>query len=113
MLLFFTEKFAWWSPPDYFHIGPAHAVQLLCLKDASGNLKYKNLTQTGAQDKENKNHKQRVFFTNLARKNDNQNAIVDVLIRDMEESSLEMREHGLTKPVHKCGLWSIRSPQEV
>ena len=89
MLLFFAEKMAWWSPPDYFHIGPAHVIQLLLLKDDRGDYKYKNLTQTGAQDKENKNHKQRVFFTNLARKNDNQNAILDVLIRDMEESSNE------------------------
>ena len=107
MLIFFAEKMAWWSPPDYFHIGPAHAIQLLLLKDDKGILKYKNLTQTGTQDKENKNHKQRVFFTNLARKNDNQNAIGDVLIRDMEESSLEMREHGLTMPVHKCGVCGL------
>ena len=70
------------------------------LKDKDGKLRYQNLTQTGAQDKENK--KQRMFFKYLSRKNSNQNAITDVLIRDMEESSLTMKEHGETKPVHKC-----------
>ena len=61
------------------------------------------MTETGAQDKEHKNKKQRLFFKSFSRKNSNQNAIVDVLIRDMEESSLEMQDHGLPKPVHKCG----------
>ena len=103
LLLFIAEKMAWWSPPDYFHIGPAHVIQLLKLKDNDGLIKYHNLMQTGAQDKENKNKKQRMFFKYLSRKDSNQNAITDVLIRDMEESSLVMKEHGETKPVHKCG----------
>ena len=100
--VFFGEQMAWWNPPDYFHIGPAHVIQILRMKSDNGKLKYVNLTQTGAQDKENKNKKQREFFSHLARKNSNQNAITDVLIRDMEQSSLVMREHGQTKPVHKC-----------
>ena len=94
---------SWWNPPDYFHIGPAHVIQILKLKTEDGAVKYQNLIQTGAQDKENKNKRQRLFFQFLSRKNSNQNAIIDVLIRDMEESSLTMREHGETKPVHKCG----------
>ena len=69
-----------------------------------GRSSTKNLTQTGAQDKKNKNQKQREFFRNLARKNSNQNAITDVLIRDMEQSSWVMREHGQTKPVHRCSV---------
>ena len=103
MLIFFAEEMAWWVPPDYFHIGSSHVIQILEQKNPAGKFKYKNLTQTGAQDKENKNQKQRLFFKQMARKNDNQNAIIDVLIRDMEESSVEMREHGSTKPVHQCG----------
>ena len=103
LLTFVAEQMAWWSPPDYFHVGPAHVIQILQLKDSQGRLKYKNLIETGAQDKEHKNKKQRLFFKSFSRKNSNQNAIIDVLIRDMEESSLEMREHGLPKPVHKCG----------
>ena len=103
LLIFAVDEMAWWSPPDYFHIGPSHVIQILQLKDSKGEFKYKNLTETGAQDKEHKNKKQRLFFKSFSRKNSNQNAIIDVLIRDMEESSLEMREHGLPKPVHKCG----------
>ena len=103
MLVSFAEEMAWWNPPDYFHIGPAHAVQCLKQKNEHGQIMYKNLSETGAQDKEHKNKKQRLFFKSFARKNENQNAISDVLTRDMEESSLEMREHGLPKPVHKCG----------
>ena len=102
-LIFAAEDMAWWSPPDYFHIGPSHVVQILQIKDDQGKFKYKNLTETGAQDKEHKNKKQRLFFKSFSRKDSNQNAIIDVLIRDMEESSLEMRENGLPKPVHKCG----------
>ena len=102
-LVFASEEMAWWSPPDYFHLGLSHAVQLLQLRDSQGVFKYKNLMETGAQDKEHKNKKQRLFFKSFSRKNSNQNAIIDVLIRDMEESSLEMREHGLPKPVHRCG----------
>ena len=83
MLIFFAEEMPWWVPPDYFHVGPSHVVQILGLKDEAGKLKYKNLTQTGAQDKENKNQKQRYFFKHLARKNDNQNAMMDVLIREV------------------------------
>jgi hypothetical protein len=74
------------------------------MKDRKGQQKYQNLTSTGAQDKENKNQKQRLFFKTLARKNSNQNAMCDVLIRDMEDSSLTMREHGQTQPVHRCGV---------
>lgn len=81
MLIFFAAEMPWWVPPDYFHIGPSHAVQILGLKDETGKLKNKNLTQTGAQDKENKNQKQRLFFKHMARKNNNQNAMIDVLIR--------------------------------
>ena len=103
LLIFAADEMAWWSPPDYFHIGPSHVIQILQLKDSKGEPKYKNLTETGAQDKEHKNKKQRLFFKSFSRKNSNQNAIIDVLIRDMEESSLVMREHGLPKPVHKCG----------
>ena len=103
LLVFAAEEMAWWGPPDYFHIGPSHVIQILQTKDDQGRHKYKNLTETGAQDKEHKNKKQRLFFKSFSRKNSNQNAIIDVLIRDMEESSLEMQEHGLPKPVHKCG----------
>ena len=103
LLIFAAEEMGWWSPPDYCHIGLSHVVQILQLKNDRGNLKYKNLNETGTQDKEHKNKKQRLFFKSFSRKNSNQNAIIDVLIRDMEESSLEMREHGLPKPVHKCG----------
>ena len=103
LMIFVGEEMAWWGPPDYFHIGPAHVVQILQLRDGRGSFKYNNLTETGAQDKEHKNKKQRLFFKSFSRKNSNQNGICDVLIRDNEESSLEMREHGLPKPVHKCG----------
>ena len=85
MMVFFSEEMAWWSPPDYFHIGPAHAIQILQLKNDFDKMKYKNLTETGAQDKEHKNKKQRLFFRSFARRNDIQNANSDVLIRDMEE----------------------------
>ena len=102
MLIFFGEQMAWWHPPDYFHIGPAHVIQILQMRNENGKLRYQNLSQTGAQDKENKNKLQREFFKHLARKNSNQNGISDVLIRDSEQSSMVMREHGQTKPVHKC-----------
>ena len=82
---------AGWNPPDYFHIGPAHVIQILQMRNENGKLKYQNLSQTGAQDKENKNKLQREFFKHLARKNSNQNGISDVLIRDMEQSSMVMR----------------------
>ena len=88
LLTFVAEQMAWWSPPDYFHVGPAHVIQILQLKDSQGRLKYKNLIETGAQDKEHKNKKQRLFFKSFSRKNSNQNAIIDVLIRDMEETCL-------------------------
>ena len=104
MLIFIAEEMSWWNPADYFHVGPAHVVQILSMKNSQGKFKYQNLTSTGTQDKENKNQKQRLFFRSLARKDSNQNAISDVLIRDYEESSLTMREHGQTHPVHKCGV---------
>ena len=86
-----------WIQETRFFLGFIFHLDL----NENGTLKYQNLMQTGAQDKENKNKKQRMFFKFLSRKNSNQNAVIDVLIRDMEDSSITMREHGDTKPVHK------------
>ena len=106
--IWLVETWNTFKQPEYVHPTLMHLIQLLTRPGA-----LRSISQYGTQNKEAKNQKNNQYLATMARRTDLVGALEDVYARDSQASSVEIRKHGESKPIHhcsKCGESGHRSP---